>query len=123
MDSSKQPVARKLRARAYPMNAVLDWSSRDFAEWSRATVIMVFGSPKAAAQAAKINDKSATNWTQGNNGPSGLALLKMMAGDPAFKAEVDRLCSHGAELDPEFQRDMIRLMQVYTRTQALKDMG
>jgi len=68
---------------------------------------------KELACAANINVRTAENLKAGRSAPSALVMLKLMASVPEFAAEVRRLTGMHADLDPEFERDLHKLMQTY----------
>lgn len=88
----------------------------DLAKTVAGALVVDFGDYTAkhkriAKAAGAASEKSAENWTQGHNPPSFLHGLRLMAKSPTLRKEIMRLCDLEAGLDPDFQRDLIALIQ------------
>ena len=69
---------------------------------------------KELARAANINERTAENLLSAKGAPSFQVALKLMASVPEYAAEVRRLTRQHDDMDPEFERDLIKLMQSYS---------
>jgi DNA-binding transcriptional regulator YiaG len=75
---------------------------------------------KTIARAANANIRTVENWAAKRSTPDGLHLVRLMATVPEVQAEVRRLAAMDADLDPEFERDLARVLEGYQRLKALK---
>jgi hypothetical protein len=78
-----------------------------------------FGSHKSAAKKLALvidrNERTAANLLSKRNLPDALNMLMLMATVPEFAAEVRRLTGMQANMDPEFERDLQRLVTQYQK--------
>lgn len=70
---------------------------------------------KVIAQAAGSSVKTAENWTSGATAPSLANFLRLLPHSPALQSMVKRVMGLEAELHPDFQRELVALMQRYAR--------
>lgn len=68
---------------------------------------------KKLADDAGSSVATAKNWWEQRNAPEGLYHLRLLATVPEYQAEVRRLTNMQADMDPEFERDLARLLQTY----------
>lgn len=73
---------------------------------------------KKLADILECSPRTAENYLQGRTAPSGLHFLRALASIPEFQAEVRRLSAMQADMDPEFDRAAMALLQVYQRRQS-----
>lgn len=73
---------------------------------------------KTIARHANANVRTVENWLAKRSTPHALHLVRMMAAMPEVQAEVRRLASMEADLDPEFERDLLTLIGTYQRRKA-----
>lgn len=65
-----------------------------------------------ARDAGAGSPKSAENWMAGQNAPSLLYGLRLMAKSPTLRKEIMRLCALEQELSPEFQEQFANFMRM-----------
>jgi hypothetical protein len=70
---------------------------------------------KKLAEVAQSSIATAKNWWEQRNPPEGLYQLRLLAAVPEYAAEVRRLTNMQANMDPEFERDLQRLVTQYQR--------
>lgn len=73
---------------------------------------------KTIAKHANANVRTVENWLAKRSTPHALHLVRMMAAMPEVQAEVRRLAAMEADLDPEFERDLLTLIGTYQRRKA-----
>jgi hypothetical protein len=94
----------------------------DWLKKSQAAMLAFVGEDRSGAK--KISDaldcspRTAENYLQGRTAPSGIHFLRALAAIPEFEAEVRRLSAMQADMDPEFDRAAMALLQVYQRRQS-----
>lgn len=102
-----------------PSASVLKLGQNELAQAVGRALRSAFGSESAPikriANAANSNERAAKNWYEGRNCPDALYLLRLIATVPELQAEVRRLTGMVGDLDPEFERDFLRLMSTYQR--------
>ena len=70
---------------------------------------------KLLARAANRNERTAANLLAKRNLPDALTMLRLMATVPEFAAEVRRITGQLSTMDPEFERDLSKLLTQYQR--------
>lgn len=70
---------------------------------------------KRLAIAADTNERTAKNWWEGRNAPGLAHFFRLAREIPELKSEALRLLEMEMAIDPEFQRDFMRLMQTMQR--------
>jgi len=68
---------------------------------------------KRVAAVANCGARAAKNWLDGENPPSLLYALRLMAHVPEFQAEVRRLAAMESDLDPNFERAMSEAIAMF----------
>jgi hypothetical protein len=75
---------------------------------------------KRLAQAGGMHLGTAKNLLEGKNAPSGLNLLRLAVLIPELGSEIRRLLAMDATHDPEFMRDLSRLIQTAQRIEEVR---
>jgi len=94
----------------------------DWLKQSQAAMQAFVGTDRSGAK--KISNvldcspRTAENYLQGRTAPSGIHFLRALACIPEFEAEVRRLSAMESDMDPEFDRAAMALLQVYQRRGA-----
>lgn len=120
MHNDRDDEARNNRAGNGPMNALAPIMTLDQGDYQAAihdTLRRGFGHHphpvKRLATVANTNIRTAKNWWNGSCAPGGLHLLRLIASEPVFSAEIRRLTGMRDDLDPELDRDISALVQRY----------
>lgn len=117
---SRDEEDNKLRYGSGPMNAaapIMSIDQRDYETAIHGSLRRAFGDHphpvKRLATIANTNVRTSKNWWHGVCAPGGLHLLKLVASDATFAAEIRRLTGMASDLDPELERDISALVQSY----------
>jgi hypothetical protein len=114
MQTSSGVIARTFRS-----PEVLN-DERRLAEVVADALVVDFGhfrsTHKVIAKAAGASSKSAENWTAANTAPSLINFLRLLPHSPSLQSMVRKLMGMQADLDPDFQREFVRFMQMMSRT-------
>lgn len=98
-----------------PMIAALALDTNDVTQLVSNTLRLRFGDSKSAvkliARVANSNERAAENWLNGRCAPTVAHFIRLAAQVPELKAEVRRLLELEADLDPEAQELMARVVQ------------
>lgn len=70
---------------------------------------------KVIAEKAGASPKTAENWTAGISAPSLAMFLRLLPHSPSLQGMVRRVMGMEADMDPDFQRELIELLRRHGR--------